>query len=346
MDILKAEIARKRKQIEASGVVDPEKKYFKRGDLAEKQDEEYRKKYGVTVEIPKTKEDKLQELNEELNEVLSPPISRKEVIRKLRERMQPILLFAENELESFKRLRKLEILEPEINKGLRNDFKEAMDAVDKAYQAEVGRQGVSGKAPASTYCEEEGQISMDLIKVMAKGMGKGDKLTDQKVILKFIELLLKMWGEFLQSAGNTDGTKSNTKMKIEAAMYSQTQGYIKPLISKLKKGAVPDDILDSLVTIVTFMLDLNYVRACDTYLQMAIGNAPWPIGVTMVGIHERTGREKIFSKHVAHVLNDETQRKYIQALKRLMTKCQFFFPTDPSHSVDFMRLEEQPPEET
>ena len=39
---------------------------------------------------------------------------------------------------------------------------------------------------------------------------------------------------------------------------------------------------------------------------------PWPIGVTMVGIHARTGREKIFSKHVAHVLNDETQRKYIQ----------------------------------
>ena len=45
---------------------------------------------------------------------------------------------------------------------------------------------------------------------------------------------------------------------------------------------------------------------------MAIGNAPWPIGVTMVGIHARTGREKIFSQSIAHVLNDETQRKYIQ----------------------------------
>lgn len=56
----------------------------------------------------------------------------------------------------------------------------------------------------------------------------------------------------------------------------------------------------------------NLLQANDAYLQMAIGNAPWPIGVTMVGIHARTGREKIFSKHVAHVLNDETQRKYIQ----------------------------------
>lgn len=50
---------------------------------------------------------------------------------------------------------------------------------------------------------------------------------------------------------------------------------------------------------------------------MAIGNAPWPIGVTMVGIHARTGREKIFSKHVAHVLNDETQRKYIQVRSKV-----------------------------
>ena len=47
---------------------------------------------------------------------------------------------------------------------------------------------------------------------------------------------------------------------------------------------------------------------------MSIGNAPWPIGVTMVGIHARTGREKIFSQSIAHVLNDETQRKYIQVI--------------------------------
>ena len=35
------------------------------------------------------------------------------------------------------------------------------------------------------------------------------------------------------------------------------------------------------------------------YLRTAIGNAPWPIGLTMVGIHERTGREKISSSKVS-----------------------------------------------
>lgn len=57
------------------------------------------------------------------------------------------------------------------------------------------------------------------------------------------------------------------------------------------------------------------LQANDAYLQMAIGNSPWPIGVTMVGIHARTGREKIFAQQIAHVLNDETQRKYIQVMR-------------------------------
>lgn len=63
-----------------------------------------------------------------------------------------------------------------------------------------------------------------------------------------------------------------------------------------------------------YFLKLNHyvLQANDAYLEMAIGNAPWPIGVTMVGIHARTGREKISSRNVAHVLNDETQRKYMQ----------------------------------
>lgn len=38
-----------------------------------------------------------------------------------------------------------------------------------------------------------------------------------------------------------------------------------------------------------------------------------------MGIHERSAREKIFSSQVAHVLNDEAQRKWVQSLKRLMT---------------------------
>jgi len=50
----------------------------------------------------------------------------------------------------------------------------------------------------------------------------------------------------------------------------------------------------------------------------------------MVGIHERTGRERINASNMAHVMNDEAQRKYITSIKRIMTFCQSRYPTDPS----------------
>lgn len=102
------------------------------------------------------------------------------------------------------------------------------------------------------------------------------------------------------------------------------------------------------------LIDRNYIKANEHFLEMAIGNvtklkilnfeffnnfvfkqAPWPIGATMVGIHARPGRERISSKKIAHVLNDEVQRKYIQAVKRLISKCQQYFPTDPSRCVEY-----------
>ena len=46
MDFLKAEIERKKRQIAEKNVMAPEKKYFKRGDLAAVQQKEYLAKYG------------------------------------------------------------------------------------------------------------------------------------------------------------------------------------------------------------------------------------------------------------------------------------------------------------
>lgn len=80
------------------------------------------------------------------------------------------------------------------------------------------------------------------------------------------------------------------------------------------------------------------MAAMDQYIKMAIGNAPWPIGVTMVGIHERSAREKIYTNSVAHIMNDETTRKYLQSIKRLMTLCQRRYPSLPSKSVEFNSL--------
>merc|ERR1719367_2384775 len=105
----------------------------------------------------------------------------------------------------------------------------------------------------------------------------------------------------------------------------------------IRKHTLSDDIRDSLVRMIRCALRRDYIVCSQAYMEMAIGNAPWPIGVTNAGIHARPARESIFSKQIAHVLNDETQRKYIQGLKRLITKAQEYFPTDPSRSIDYIK---------
>ncbi|XP_073508472.1 pre-mRNA-splicing factor 18 isoform X2 [Phyllobates terribilis] len=351
MDILKAEIARKRKQLEEKALVGESKKYFKRSELAEKEREAYFERCGYKPlsekpaqkvqnqeeeEKPSTSNNPVLDL-ELAEEKLPMTLSRQEVIRRLRERGEPIRLFGESDYDSFQRLRKIEILAPEVNKGLRNDLKAALDKIDQQYLNEL----VTGQEPAVEDTQNDLKVheentTIEELEVLGECLGRGNDNKDMDVINKVLKFLLGVWAKDLNA--REDCVKRSVQGKLASATQKQTESYLKPLFRKLRKKNLPADIKESITDIIKYMLQREYVKANDAYLQMAIGNAPWPIGVTMVGIHARTGREKIFSKHVAHVLNDETQRKYIQGLKRLMTVCQKHFSTDPSKCVEYNAL--------
>lgn len=361
MDILKAEIERKRKQLHDKALVKDGKKFFKREDLMKQEEEEYWQKQRQRLQSDDAAPDEqpagsgLQAPDTSKAEASSSTttdkiLPRKEVIKRLRERSEPALLFGESETDSFKRLRQLEIREPELTRGLRNDFQEAMEKVDQAYLTELLASGARGdasdqKTKANDVRVQVVDTDMDQIREMAEGLGRfvtsykdGEQKNEHKkkdahVIHTFLRYLLQLWGDRLNSRSEEE--KTCMKGKIASATYTQTTAYLRPLFKQLRNASIGSDILRHLVSIVRFLLQREYIKANDCYLQMAIGNAPWPIGVTMVGIHARTGREKIFAQNIAHVLNDETQRKYIQGLKRLMTQAQYFFPTDPSKCVEF-----------
>jgi pre-mRNA-splicing factor 18 len=50
----------------------------------------------------------------------------------------------------------------------------------------------------------------------------------------------------------------------------------------------------------------------------------------MVGIHERSAREKLHEggKNAAHIMSDESTRKYLQSIKRCLTFAQVRWPPD------------------
>ncbi|RUS84977.1 hypothetical protein EGW08_007288 [Elysia chlorotica] len=344
MEALKAEIERKKRQMqEASLIHDPKRKYFKRADLVAKQTEEYWKKHSNLIKPNSGSqnedghESSLFGEDGPTNSERANLMSRKEVIKKLRERGEPIRLFGEEDIDAYKRLKKLETTGPDIKEGgFSNDFQAAMEKVDQDYLNEIIKSSDGDEANKSVdvSVKDDGTTQEDINRLRQE-LGTGDKDRDHEIILTFFKYVLKKWGEQLNE--RTPDEKRNIRGKMASATHSQTVSYLKPLFRKLKRKDVDHGLLESIVEIVQFMMDRNYIRANDSYLEMAIGNAPWPIGVTMVGIHARTGREKISSRYVAHVLNDETQRKYIQAVKRLMTQCQILFPTDPSRSYNYLR---------
>jgi pre-mRNA-splicing factor 18 len=147
----------------------------------------------------------------------------------------------------------------------------------------------------------------------------------------FFKRVLLLWEEELNE--RPDDEKKSGKGKVASATQKQTRSYLATLFSELKRGTCPKDVVVNTDKIVNNCIIREYVKANEAYLKMAIGNAAWPMGVTMVGIHERAGREKIFSNKTGHVLNSEKSRKYIQGMKRIMTFCQHAFPNVPSKMV-------------
>ncbi|KAK3943013.1 hypothetical protein QBC46DRAFT_378719 [Diplogelasinospora grovesii] len=100
------------------------------------------------------------------------------------------------------------------------------------------------------------------------------------------------------------------------------------LEDKDEKGVQKETILEAIVEIVRAAQERRYVDANDCYLRLSIGKAAWPIGVTMVGIHERSAREKLHHGAKGHIMGGEVTRKYLQSIKRCLTFAQVRWPPE------------------
>ncbi|KAE8579439.1 hypothetical protein XENTR_v10024038 [Xenopus tropicalis] len=264
MDILKAEIARKRKQLEAKELLGGEKKYFKRSELAEKEREAYFERCGYKTQMegeeekPSSSSNPVLEL-ELAEEKLPMTLSRQEVIRRLRERAEPIRLFGETDYESFQRLRKIEILAPEVNKGLRNDLKAALDKIDQQYLNElVAGQETTEEDTQNDLKVHEENTTIEELEALGECLGQGNDNKDMDIINKVLKFLLGVWAKELNA--REDYVKRSVHGKLASATQKQTESYLKPLFRKLRKKNLPADIKESITDIIKFMLQREYVK--------------------------------------------------------------------------------------
>lgn len=268
-------------------------------------------------------------------------LSKEEIIRRLRLLRQPATLFGEEDLERLQRLLKAE---EELDVGdehmggqqgnilleLERERKEAAER-----KAAEKRMKESDKRSRE---EEEQEAVMEAFKKAAdrlKEKQKEETMTADQKIMNAINGWMKEWEDDL--AMRPESVKRSMVGAQASTIFEQTKKFFQPLHKSLRRGDMHPEVRLGLHMMVQSMKERNYLQAYDIYMRISIGNAPWPIGVTSVGIHERSAREKIsFSCNgQAHIMNDEATRKYLQGMKRLITWTQRAYPTDPSRCVDF-----------
>ena len=294
-----------------------------------------------------------------------------EVIRRLRILRQPATLFGEGPAERGRRLREAEstlVVEENYAEGgtqvnVLLEIRREEEAAARLRASRAAAQGGGGGgggggapregpgegpvAPAepSTALAEQQQADphAELAAAFAAAAAKVKaerreaEASSEEAVASYVERLSAEWGQELEA--RPASVKASPAGVQATHQYKASVKAFGPLLAQLRAGSVAGDVLAALWLIVGAMKGRDYLRAMDLYLKLSIGNAAWPIGVTQVGIHTRSAREKIShvanEKSQAHVMNDEETRKYIHAFKRLITFAQTAYPTDPSKSIDF-----------
>jgi pre-mRNA-splicing factor 18 len=329
MDALKAEIERKRKSTASlhGEVAGLSTKCMRQGDYRQLLEKEREETLRLLEEERKFKSAKMENSAGASLVPSSKPahssssvldsLSVEDVQQKLQELQQPATVFGESQQERVTRLVKAISAANELadlqESGGADDDQDDGKGNDKEDEDEDGEDDRRGR-------REEPAFGSIIYSAQTN-------LSKEKAVYKYFRSLLRQWESDLGTREERE--KMSAKGKADFKTHRQCKDHIRPLFKMCKKKTVPPDILEKLFYMVKFCEEGNFRVAHDHYYVAAIGNAAWPIGLTMVGIHERSGREKINTGKVAHVMNNELQRKYLTAVKRLMSFAQTKRPDVP-----------------
>ncbi|TAQ83809.1 hypothetical protein B7494_g7868 [Chlorociboria aeruginascens] len=179
---------------------------------------------------------------------------------------------------------------------------------------------VMTKGPIPTSLELVREKDMKVEKVPEDEQGRRYLF---RQLASYFTMVLSEWEEALgKEARDTFVSKQAYNAMI------QSKENMTPLFRKFETGDIDVGVLEPIVEIVKAAQEKRYVDANDGYLRLSIGKAAWPIGVTMVGIHERSAREKLHESDKGHVMGDEVTRKFLQSIKRCLSFAQVRWPPD------------------
>ncbi|KAI9880237.1 MAG: mRNA splicing protein prp18 [Pleopsidium flavum] len=269
----------------------------RRQEEEEKQERARRKRLGLPELLPKKDGQQDGTLLLEGDE----DIADEKLVVKLRVMGEPTKLFGENHRQTLRRYRRL---------------------TERAMTPQPAQ--TTGPIPTTLVLVPEAE--MKVAGMVPKDVDGRKFLFRQ--LASYFTMILTEWAVAL--AQRSDSVKQSFQGKAAYNTMVQSRENMRPLFKKFEKAELEDGILEPVVEIVKAAQERRYVDANDGYLTLSIGKAAWPIGVTMVGIHERSAREKLHEsdKGQAHIMSDEVTRKFLQSIKRCLSFAQTRWPPD------------------
>ncbi|CAL5867073.1 uncharacterized protein PFLUO_LOCUS1285 [Penicillium psychrofluorescens] len=223
-------------------------------------------------------------------------IDDEQLIQKLRDLNEPVRLFGESHRARLRRYRRLAQPQKKMTDGPIPTFLEPVPG---------GQMIIPAKIPK----DQDGRLFLF------------------RQLASYFNMVLSEWE--LALAKRDVSVRQSFQGKQAYNAMVQARENMTPLIRLFEKADLEDGLLEPVVEIVHKAQERRYVDANDAYLRVSIGKAAWPIGVTMVGIHERSAREKLHqSDQQAHILSDEITRKYLQSIKRCLSFAQTRWPPE------------------
>jgi len=273
-------------------------------------------------------------------------LERESTKRRLRELGEPATFFGESDSQRWQRLSRLELkVDQDVLASGSTNVMQILDRKQKRkMEAAGGVEGVDAVDAEDADFEARKSIrtgedsSDEEGAVAALGAEEGEQRdpeaeeAQQKLdaashsVMAWIRAMLRAWETALTDRAPKEEKLAN--FKTEKAQYRQAKQYLKPLRRSLRDGEVEPGVIFSLSKITEHCSKRHYKSANEAYMRLAIGNQAWPMGVSMITFHDRPNRREIDEGKTAHILDDETTRKYVQMVKRLVTFAEQHWPVD------------------
>ncbi|WBW75493.1 U5 snRNP-associated protein Prp18 [Schizosaccharomyces osmophilus] len=325
MDFLKEEIEKKRRQLEGKNDI-PAKKAFRRGDWEKERERKYLEDQRETELKKQEKKRKLDEERESYEKERRHPVSKISKVDEMSNSSSPIATSkaaspgvsdSQNATKSSSPSTKSEHPELPLSEVVRKlrELKEPIKLFGESEEALLKRFFIIEKEKEIEQLEKE--LLSRGVELIDYQQATHEKPRISKQVVTFLRRGIFVWDKILTSKPTSELNSPEAQGQLK--IFRQAKQDLETLIRLLIDGTLNDNIVSKIAEICYLCQRKEFVKANDVYLQLTIGNAPWPIGVTMVGIHERSAHQRLQRDPNTSILKDEKKRKCLQALKRFIT---------------------------